>query len=394
MKKILSIENLTLIAIILSVPFGIYFKNLSINISLIGTIFLNLLKLVIVPLILSSVLVSILGLNSLTRIKEVGIKTLIYYMSTTTIAVITGLFIVNFFGFESNAEFSEKEFSLDKEISLKDFILSLIPSNPVESLAEGKVIQIIIFSILIGMALLKIAEDKRSVIFKFFDGLNDGLIVLTRWIIYLTPLGVFSIVSSLVAEKGIDPILGLWKYALAVFTGLLVHAIINLGLIAYLVGRFNPLDYFLKVREAIIVAFSTASSSATLPVSMEVAEEKGEVKKKTAGFVLPLGATINMDGTALYEAVAVLFIASIYGIELSLYQQIIVALTATLASIGAAGIPGAGLVTMVMVLNAVGLPLEGIGVILAVDRFLDMLRTSVNVWGDLVGTKVIDRFVK
>ncbi len=394
MKKILSIENLTLIAIILSVPFGIYFKELSINISLIGTIFLNLLKLVIVPLILSSVLVSILGLNSLTRIKEVGIKTLIYYMSTTTIAVITGLLIVNFFGFESNAEFSGKEFSLDKEISLKDFILSLIPSNPVESLAEGKVIQIIIFSILIGMALLKIAEDKRSVIFKFFDGLNDGLIVLTRWIIYLTPLGVFSIVSSLVAEKGIDPILGLWKYALAVFTGLLVHAVINLGLIAYLVGRFNPLDYFLRIREAVIVAFSTASSSATLPVSMEVAEEKGGVKKKTAGFVLPLGATINMDGTALYEAVAVLFIASIYGIELGLYQQIIVALTATLASIGAAGIPGAGLVTMVMVLNAVGLPLEGIGVILAVDRFLDMLRTSVNVWGDLVGTKVVDRFVK
>ncbi len=394
MKKILSIENLTFISIILSVPFGIYFKEFSINISLIGTIFLNLLKLVIVPLILSSVLVSILSLNSLARIKEVGIKTLIYYMSTTAIAVTTGLFIVNFFGFESNAEFSEKEFSLEKEISLKDFILSLIPSNPVESLAEGKVIQIIIFSILIGMALLKIAEDKRSVIFKFFDGLNDGLIVLTRWIIYLTPLGVFSIVSSLVAEKGIDPILGLWKYALAVFTGLLVHAVINLGLIAYLVGRFNPLDYFLKIREAVIVAFSTASSSATLPVSMEVAEEKGGVKKKTAGFVLPLGATINMDGTALYEAVAVLFIASIYGIELSLYQQIIVALTATLASIGAAGIPGAGLVTMVMVLNAVGLPLEGIGVILAVDRFLDMLRTSVNVWGDLVGTKVIDRFVK
>ncbi len=394
MKKILSIENLTLIAIILSVPFGIYFKELSTNMSFIGTIFLNLLKLVIVPLILSSVLVSILGLNSLTRIKEVGIKTLIYYMSTTTIAVITGLLIVNFFGFESNAEFSEKEFSLDKEISLKDFILSLIPSNPVESLAEGKVIQIIIFSILIGMALLKIAEDKRSVIFKFFDGLNDGLIVLTRWIIYLTPIGVFSIVSSLVAEKGIDPILGLWKYALAVFTGLLVHAVINLGLIAYLVGRFNPLDYFLKIREAVIVAFSTASSSATLPVSMEVAEDKGGVKKKTAGFVLPLGATINMDGTALYEAVAVLFIASIYGIELGLYQQIIVALTATLASIGAAGIPGAGLVTMVMVLNAVGLPLEGIGVILAIDRFLDMLRTSVNVWGDLVGTKVIDRFVK
>jgi len=394
MKKFLSVENLTLIAIILSIPFGLYFKEISMNISLIGTLFLNLLKLVIVPLILSSVLVSILGLNSLSRIKEVGIKTLIYYMSTTAIAVTTGLFIVNFFGFENNTNFSTGEFSPAQEISLKEFILSLIPSNPVKSLVEGKVIQIIIFSILIGTALLKIAEDKRTVIFKFFDGINDGLIVLTRWIIFLTPLGVFSIVSSLVAEKGLDPILGLWKYALAVCVGLLIHGTVNLGLIAYIVGRFNPLNYFLKVREAVIVAFSTASSSATLPVSMEVAEEKGGVKKKTAGFVLPLGATINMDGTALYEAVAVLFIASLYGIELSFYQQIIVALTATLASIGAAGIPGAGLVTMVMVLNAVGLPLEGIGVILAVDRFLDMLRTSVNVWGDLVGTKVIDRFVK
>jgi len=363
MKKFLSVENLTLIAIILSIPFGLYFKEISMNISLIGTLFLNLLKLVIVPLILSSVLVSILGLNSLSRIKEVGIKTLIYYMSTTAIAVTTGLFIVNFFGFENNTNFSTGEFSPAQEISLKEFILSLIPSNPVKSLVEGKVIQIIIFSILIGTALLKIAEDKRTVIFKFFDGINDGLIVLTRWIIFLTPLGVFSIVSSLVAEKGLDPILGLWKYALAVCVGLLIHGTVNLGLIAYIVGRFNPLNYFLKVREAVIVAFSTASSSATLPVSM-------------------------------YEAVAVLFIASLYGIELSFYQQIIVALTATLASIGAAGIPGAGLVTMVMVLNAVGLPLEGIGVILAVDRFLDMLRTSVNVWGDLVGTKVIDRFVK
>ncbi len=394
MKKILSVENLTLIAIILAVPFGVFLKDIALSFSLLGTIFLNLLKMVIVPLILSSVVVSVLGLESITRIKEIGLKTVAYYMTTTALAVITGLLIVNFFNFESNSQFSDASYTFDREIGIKDLVMSLIPSNPVQSLAEGKVLQIIVFSLLIGIALLKVAEDKRSTIFKFFDGLNDGLITLTRWIIYLTPIGVFSIVSSLVAEKGIEPLLGLWKYALAVCVGLLIHAVINLGLIAYLVGRFNPLPYFLKVREAVIVAFSTASSSATLPVSMEVAEEKGKVKKKTAGFVLPLGATINMDGTALYEAVAVLFIASIYGIELTLYQQIIVALTATLASIGAAGIPGAGLVTMVMVLNAVGLPLEGIGVILAIDRFLDMLRTSVNVWGDLVGTKLIDRFVK
>ncbi len=394
MKKLLSVENLTLIAIILAVPFGVFLKDIALSFSLPGTVFLNLLKMVIVPLILSSVVVSVLGLESITRIKEIGLKTVAYYMTTTALAVITGLLIVNFFNFESNSQFSDTSYTFDREIGIKDLVMSLIPSNPVQSLAEGKVLQIIVFSLLIGIALLKVTEDKRSTIFKFFDGLNDGLITLTRWIIYLTPIGVFSIVSSLVAEKGIEPLLGLWKYALAVCVGLLIHAVINLGLIAYLVGRFNPLPYFLKVREAVIVAFSTASSSATLPVSMEVAEEKGKVKKKTAGFVLPLGATINMDGTALYEAVAVLFIASIYGIELTLYQQIIVALTATLASIGAAGIPGAGLVTMVMVLNAVGLPLEGIGVILAIDRFLDMLRTSINVWGDLVGTKLIDRFVK
>ena len=394
MRKFLSIENLTLISIITAIPFGIFAEDISKSLSLVGTIFLNLLKMVIVPLILSSVIVSILGLESISRIKEIGIKTVIYYFTTTTLAVTTGLIVVNFFRFENVKNFSDTSFSLEKEVSLKDLIMSLIPSNPVESLAEGKVLQIIVFSILIGIALLKINKKKKETIFNFFDGLNDGLIILTRWIIYLTPLGVFSIISSIVAEKGVEPLLSLWKYALAVCVGLFIHAIINLGLIAYLIGRFNPFTYFLRIREAVIVAFSTASSSATLPVSMEVAEEKGGVKKKTAGFVLPLGATINMDGTALYEAVAVLFIASIYGIELSLYQQIIVALTATLASIGAAGIPGAGLVTMVIVLNAVGLPLEGIGIILAIDRFLDMLRTSVNVWGDLVGTKLIDRFVK
>jgi len=231
-------------------------------------------------------------------------------------------------------------------------------------------------------------------VFSFFDGLNDGLINLTRWIIKTTPVGVFALVGFMVADMGLEIFISLWEYALTVVLGLLFHAFVTLPLLGYFVGRYNPFSYFMKVREAVLLAFSTASSAATLPVSMQVAEEKGGVKKETAGFVLPLGATINMDGTALYESVAAVFIANVYGVSLGLPQMIMIFLTATLASIGAAAIPGAGLVMLTLVLSSVGVPLEGIALIIAVDRFLDMLRTSVNVWGDLNGAKIVGRFAE
>jgi len=393
-KRFITIENLTLLSIIVGILLGIFVPEFISKFKFIGDIFITLLKMVIVPLIFASVFISIVSLGSLKNIKDLGGKTIFYYLATTSISIITGLSIVNILTPGKGAEFTKKMCTFEHKFKVSDLILNIFPENPLKSLVEGKVLQIIFFAILFGLAVLTINEKKKEQIYNFFDGVNDSMIRLTKWIIRLTPIGVFFIVSHIVAIKGIKPIILLWEYILAVVIGLLIHAIINLGFLGYLVGKFNPLFHFMEVREALLVAFSTASSSATLPISLEVAEEKAKISKKVAGFVLPLGATINMDGTALYEAVASMFIANIYGINLNFGQQIVIFLTATLASIGAAGIPSAGLVTMTLVLNTVGLPIEGIGIILAVDRFLDMLRTSVNVWGDMVGAKILDRFVK
>ncbi len=395
-KKLLSIENLTVIGIILGILAGYYFPELSIGIKFLGKAFLDILKAIAIPLIFVSVFVSIATLSSISDLKDMGGKAIAYYFLTTALAVFTGIVVVNIIGFgENTATYGNSgENVVGHTFSLKSFFESLIPDNIFKSFTEGKVLQIIIFSILLAIATLYLENRKKDTIVLFMEGLNDAFIKLARWIIALTPLGVFSLVAYVVAEKGLGTIVSLWHYVVVVVIGLLIHAVFNLGLIAYVFGKINPVKYFLKVREALLVAFSTSSSSATLPVSLEVAEEKVKIKKKVAGFVLPLGATINMDGTALYESVAAMFVAHVYGIELSLFQQIIIFLTATLAAVGAAGIPSAGLVTMTLVFTAVGLPLEGIAVILAVDRFLDMLRTSINVWGDLIGAKIIDRFVK
>ena len=390
MRFLRSTENQTILAIILGVLLGISAPQFMLKIQLLGEIFLRLLKMTIAPLIFASVYVSAAGLGSLARLKEIGLKTLIYYLGTTSLAVLTGLLVVNLLrpGASPTGEASLLHL---KGITLQELILGLIPSNPVKAVAEGKVLPIISFALLFGFSTLTLPSTRRERLFGFFEALNDALIALIRWIIYLTPLGVFSIVGALVAQKGLQPLFQLSKYVITVVAGLSFHAVFTLGGLLYFLGGVNPWRYFLKVREAVFVAFSTASSSATLPISLEVAEEKAQIPKKIAGFVLPLGATINMDGTALYEAVAAMFIANVYHVSLSLGQQVLIFLTATLASIGAAGIPSAGLVTMTLVLQSVGLPLEGIGLILAVDRFLDMMRTSVNVWGDLIGAKIISR---
>ena len=327
------------------------------------------------------------------RLKDLGIKALFYYASTTFLAVLTGLIITNLIFHGKAAEIGaiNAVSSPHATVSLQDFFVSFFPENIFKSLAEGKVIQIIVFTLLFALAVLAINNKRgKETIISFFEGFNDSLLKIAEWIIKLTPLGVFAIVYYNVASHGLSAFAELWKYVLAVLAGLFWHAVVNLGIIAKIFAKVNPWEYFLQVREALLVAFSTASSSATLPVSLEVAENKAKIRKEVAGFVLPLGATVNMDGTALYEGAAALFIAHVYGIDLSLSEQIVILITATLAAIGAAGIPSAGLVTMTLVLASVGLPLEGIGIILAVDRFLDMFRTAVNVWGDLIGAKVID----
>ncbi len=396
MKKLLSIENLTVLGIILGIAFGVFFKEQALLIKPLGDAFLSALKMITIPLIFASVFVSIAGLSSIKEIKDMGLKTILYYFSTTALAVATGIIIVNIIHFSppEDLKLSTENIHINKEFSLESLLQSFIPSNIFQSLAEGKVLHVIIFSILFAISVLTLQKHKKEIITNFFDGINDSMLTIAKWIINLSPIGVFALVAYIVAEKGLSSIFSLWQYVVAVIVGLLIHAVINLGLIAFLIGRFNPFKYFTKIKEALLIAFSTSSSSATLPVSIEVAETKAGIKKKVAGFVLPLGATINMDGTALYEAIAAMFVASFYGIDLSIGEQIIIFFTASLAAIGAAGIPSAGLVTMTLVFTAVGIPLEGIALILSVDRFLDMLRTTVNVWGDLIGAKIIDRFVR
>ncbi|NPA40492.1 MAG: dicarboxylate/amino acid:cation symporter [Thermodesulfobacteria bacterium] len=397
MKKFFSVENLTFVAIVLGVLCGVYLSKVALSVYILGKVFLRLLKLIIVPLVLTSVFVAVISLEDVRKVKDLGVKTLFYYLITTAFSVILGLALVTVIqpGKHYHLALATKRIAPHlKHFKLSDIVWSIIPSNIFNSFSKGKVLQIIFFSIILGLATIAVPKEKTRSLTNFFNNLNDVLLKFTQWIIALTPIGVFSLVSYTVAKAGLGIFVVLAKYAFTVILGLFIHAFITLALIGWIIGKYNPYSYFLKVREALLLAFSTASSAATLPVTLKVAEEKGRVKKEVAGFVLPLGATINMDGTALYEAVAAVFIANIYGIKLSFLQLVIIFLTATLASIGAAAIPGAGMVMLTLVLSSVGIPLEGIGIILTIDRFLDMLRTAVNVWGDLNGAKIINRFIK
>ncbi|BAF69437.1 dicarboxylate/amino acid:cation symporter [Nitratiruptor sp. SB155-2] len=393
-KKLFSVENLTLIAIGAGIAFGYFFPALSTELKAVGDIYLKLLKMLIIPLVFASIFIAIASLSGKEELKSIGVKAFLYYLSTTALAVLLGIVIfhlINPGSGEHLLQIPQNVTIEKKELSLSDFLLSFIPANIFEALSKGAILPIIFFTILFAVAALFIQQTKRTVLYNFFDSINDAMMVLARWVIALTPIGVFFLIAATVAKNGLEPIFELYSYVLTVLLALMFHALVTLPSIGYFVGRFNPYRYFLQIKEAPLIAFSTASSSATLPVSLEVAEEKGGVSKKVAGFVLPLGATINMDGTALYESIAVLFIANISGVELSLAQQITIFITVTFASIGAAGIPGAGLIMMTMVLDSVGLPVEAIALIITVDRFLDMFRTAVNNWGDLLGAKLIQK---
>ena len=281
---------------------------------------------------------------------------------------------------------------------LKEVLTGLIPSNLFKAMAENDILPVITFSLLLGAVLSTLGEQGRPVV-DFFNGLNEAIMKIVHLAMYAAPIGIGALIAGRLGEAGgfsgfLPELFRLGKYAATVIAGLLIHSMVILPLILKFFGKTGIARFAYNTSPALLTAFSTASSSATLPLTVECAEEKNQVSPRTAGFVLPLGATINMDGTALYEAVAVIFIAQINGITLGPPELTIIFLTATLAAIGAAGIPEAGLVTMVLVLKAVNLPIEGIALILAIDWFLDRCRTTVNVWGDSVGAKVIDRYVK
>ena len=362
-----------------------------------GDLFLRALKMIIVPLIMASMIVGITGLGDVRKLGRVGGLTVLYYATTTGLAVALGIVLVNLFrpgvGIELAAGAATPDAVVGKEqLGFADIVLSFVSDNIFEAMAELDILPIIVFSLVLGAILTTLGEAGRPVI-AFFHGLNEAIMKMVHLIMWFAPFGVFGLVAARFGEAGDLPTLvgGLGRYMTTVLVGLAIHGLVVLPLILWLFGRRNPFRYLGNMATPLLTAFSTASSSATLPLTIEATEEKNQVSREAAYFVLPLGATINMDGTALYESVAAIFIAQAVGIDLTAGQQVMIFLTATLAAVGAAGIPQAGLVTMVIVLRAVGLPLEGIGLILAVDWLLDRFRTTVNVWGDSVGAGVIDR---
>lgn len=369
----------------------------------IGTIFIRLLKMVIVPLVFSSIFMSMINLGTPEALGSMGRKAVIYYFMTTAIAVLFGLIFVNLINPGIGAELGGAGLDkLDSSMAQRvqeqeglyntvlNVLIDAIPTNPAAALANATILQIIVFAIFIGIVALYYPE--RS---KHLKGLMEDIegisMALTHGIMKFAPIGIFVLMLDVMAKSGTTAIVSLSKYVLTVVVGLTAHGLFLL-VVATMRLKKSPLYILKNLSAPILTAFSTSSSAATLPITMTAVEENIGVRKDTAKFVLPLGATINMDGTALYESVAAIFIAQAYGYDLTIAQQIIIFMTASLAAIGAAAIPGAGLITMSIVLGAVGLPLEGIGLILAVDRLLDMFRTTVNVFGDCVGTIVVDSF--
>jgi len=363
-----------------------------------GTLFLQALKMIIVPLIMASMIVGITGLGDVRKLGRVGGMTVLYYGATTGLAVALGIVLVNVMrpgdGIELGSTATPDAVMGKEALGFADIALSFVSDNIFAAMAELDILPIIVFSLVLGGILTTIGEAGKPVI-AFFYGLNEAIMKMVHLIMWFAPLGVFGLVAGRFARAGDLATLigGLGKYMATVLLGLGIHGLVVLPLILWLLGRRNPLRYMANMATPLLTAFSTASSSATLPLTIEATEEKNKVSRESAYFVLPLGATINMDGTALYESVAAIFIAQAVGLDLTFGQQVMIFLTATLAAVGAAGIPQAGLVTLVLVLKAVGLPLEGIGLILAVDWLLDRFRTTVNVWGDACGAGVIDRLV-
>lgn len=389
-----------IISSILAAFFGAYFPEAAVSFKWLGDLFLNALKMMVLPLIITSILSGILSLGNVRKLGPLGLKTVVFYFLTTLIAVAIGIVLVNWIrpgeGFHVSIDPAMTEKTRAISYSMTDLLTSLIHPNLIQAAANFDILPLIITSILFGISFSLLGE-RAAPMRDFFLIANDAVMQIVHWIIFFTPVGVFSLIAYRLGLAGGGSafwslLMQLGKYCGTVLLGLIIHGVVILPCILFFLGRRNPMTYAVNMSKALLTSFATSSSSATLPVTIECVTKEAKVSKRVSNFVLPLGATMNMDGTALYEAVAAIFIAQSYGIELSFFQQFIILITATLAAIGAAGIPEAGLVTMVLVLQSVGLPVEGIGLILAIDWFLDRSRTIVNVWGDSVGAAVIDRF--
>jgi len=384
-----------LIALLVAVIYGMFFTEYVNYVTWMGELFLRALKMIIVPLILTSIVSGVANIGDAHNLGRLGLKTFAYYISTSFFAILTGLILVNIIQPGVGADLGLKSEVPELAATsgdLGDIIMRMVPTNIFDSLASAQMLSIIFFSILFGFSITRINDKYKVILTDFFNGGFEVMMKITHFVIKFTPLGILGIVAGVVAEQAdnlMSLVGSLGLYMSAVLLGLIFHAFITLPLIIKLIAKVNPLLHAKALSAPLLTAFSTSSSSATLPLTLNAVENNSGVSNKITSFVLPLGATVNMDGTALYECVAAMFIAQAYGIELGFLMQLVVVITALLASIGAAGIPMAGLVMISVILSAVGLPLEGLGLILAVDRFLDMCRTTVNVWSDSCGAVTI-----
>jgi Na+/H+-dicarboxylate symporter len=374
----------------------------------IGTVFIRLIMMIVVPLVVASLILGTASLGDIRKLGRIGGKTVAFYLVTTALAVTIGLILSNVVEPGSRIDATTRDDLVaqysgeaaarvelaEAKPSVVQTLINMVPSNAFAAAASGDLLPLIIFSIIFGAAVSVIGGDRREAILMFFRGVNDAVMVIIDWIMKLAPYAVFVLVGAVVSRFGLDLLRSLLIYALVVVGGLLIHVFVTYSIIVKLIVRMNPSDFFRRIVKAPLVAFSTSSSNATLPVTMETAEEELGVSKEVSSFVLPLGATINMDGTALYQAVAVMFVAQIYAVPMGIGEQLTIVLTATLASIGAAGVPSAGIITLILVLQSVGLGAQtqaGIALILGIDRILDMIRTAVNVTGDLTVASAIAR---
>ncbi len=392
--NLLRLENLTLLSAVAAFGVGHYFPEFSVTIKFLGDFYIKSLKIMILPVVVGSLFMAITHLASERGLKNFGLKILLYYLSTSFLACLVGLLVANIFepgrGFIA-PDFLHYDVTTFQEPTFAHFFSSLF-KNPLQSLLDGQMILILLLSLISPMVVSLWAEKYKRPVITFFDSLNHFSMKVVSFIIKLTPIGIFSIFSYFVAQGGMSVLAGVGEFFIVTAVAVFIHAFVILPLVGKLIGKFSPWKFFLNVREALMVSFFTASSVATLPVSKKCLEENEQVNEKTTALVLPLGATINMDGSALYQALMIIFLAHISGLELRLGQQVLVFLLVLLSSAGTAGIPGGGIMMIGMILKTLNLPLELLAIYLVIDRFWDMPVTTVNVWGDLIGAKTLDRF--
>lgn len=397
-KKKMSLAMQIFIALVLAIAAGLLLQKhaqfAETYIKPFGTIFLNLLKFIVVPIVLFSIMCGIISMRDIKKVGAIGLKTVVYYMCTTAFAITIGLIGGNLFKkmFPVIAT-TDLSYQVGEKTSLMDTIVNIFPSNFISPMAEANMLQVIVMALLIGFAIILVGEEKNTRIITACNDLNDVFMKCMEMILKLSPIGVFCLLCPVVAANGATIIGSLAMVLLAAYVCYIVHAVVVYSFAVKTIGGISPLTFFKEMLPAIMFAFSSASSVGTLPINMECTEKLG-TSREISSFILPLGATINMDGTAIYQGVCAIFIASCYGIHLTLPQMLTIIFTATLASIGTAGVPGAGMVMLAMVLTSVGLPVDGIALVAGVDRIFDMGRTTVNITGDVSCCVIVSNLEK